>query len=84
MVSVFQASIDAFDSDDVVGSLTKLWEPISESHGRRKIPKASFDELRDVILEILTAVCNLDQEQQEAWSVLFDNAYGIVFAKYNE
>lgn len=84
MVSVFQAAIDAFDSDDVVGNLMKIWEPVAVSHERRRIPKESFDELRDVILEVMTAVCTLGQEQQEAWVVLFDNVYAIIFAKYDE
>ena len=84
VVSVFQAAIDAFDSDDVVGNLLKIWEPVSKSHERRHIPKASFDELRDVILEVMTAVCSLDEEQQAAWVVLFENVYSIMFASYDE
>lgn len=83
MVSVFQAAVDAFDSDDVVGNLLKIWEPVAASHERRRIPKEAFNELRDVILEIMTAVCTLDQEQQEAWVVLFENVYAILFANYN-
>lgn len=84
VVSVFQAAVEAFDTDDVVGNLLKIWEPIGASHSRRRIPKESFDELRDVILEIMTAVCSLTPEQQEAWVILFDNIYGIVFAKMDE
>lgn len=84
VVSVFQAAVDAFDTEDVVGSLLKIWEPIAVSHVRRRIPKESFDELRDVILEVMTAACALNQVQQEAWVVLFENVYSIIFAKYDE
>lgn len=82
VVSVFQVAIDAFDSDDVVGNLLKIWEPVAASHDRRRIPKQSFDELQDVILEVMTAVCSLNEEQQAAWVVLFENVYGILFANY--
>lgn len=81
---MFQAAVEAFDSDDVVGNLLKIWEPIATSHIRRRIPKESFDELRDAVLEVMTAVCSMDAAQQEAWTVLFDNVYAILFAKYDE
>lgn len=84
MVTVFQVAIDAFDSDDVVGNLLKIWEPIGASHSRRRIPKESFNELRDAVLEIMIAACSLTAEQQEAWVILFENIYAIVFAKMDE
>lgn len=83
VVTVFQKAIDSFDSGDVVENLKKLWEPIGKSHTRRRIPKESFNELQDVILEVMTAVCSLDQEQQQAWVVLFENVYAIIFANYD-
>lgn len=76
---VFQNAMDAFDSDDVMGTLVNLWTPVAESHAKRHITKESFNELKDVILEVMTAVCSLNEEQQQAWVVLFENVYTIVF-----
>lgn len=81
-MSVFQAAIDAFDSDDLPAQLLKIWEPIGVSHDRRRIPKQAFDELQDVILEVMTAVCNMNEEQQAAWVLLFDTVYAILFSMY--
>lgn len=63
--------------------MDKIWQTVAVSHERRRIPKEAFNELRDVILEVLTSLCSLDQEQQEAWVALFENVYAILFAKYN-
>ena len=38
-----------------------------------------YQELRGVVLQVLTEACKLDEEQQTAWTILLDNAYHIVY-----
>lgn len=83
-MKVFQAAVDAFDSSDPEGHLRQVWTKVAVTHARHEIQQDSFNELRDVVLEVLTKVCSLDEAQQEAWSVLFDMVYAIVFQKLEE
>lgn len=46
--------------------------------------KINFQELRGVILEVLTEACPLDKSQQDAWITLIDNVYSVVFEKLDK
>lgn len=80
-MKVFQAAVDAFDTADPEGHLNHVWTKVAVTHARHKISKESFEELKDVVLEVLTSACSLDATQQQAWVVLFDDVYAIVFSK---
>lgn len=84
IMKVFQAAVDAFDSSDAEGRLQQMWTKVAVTHSHHKIQKDSFNELRDVVLEVMTSLCAMDDAQQEAWGVLFDVAYAIVFHKLDE
>lgn len=84
IMKVFQAAVDAFDTSDPEGHLQQVWTKVAVTHSRHDIQKDSFNELRDVILEVLTGLCSLDESQQEAWGTLFDMVYLIVFQKLDE
>jgi hypothetical protein len=52
---------------------------MGKSHRRRGIPKKAFVELREVLIELLTKVCHLDEEGVEAWNLLVDIVYHVIF-----
>lgn len=83
-MNTIRRAINAFDSDDVEAALEKVWNPIGVSHFHRHISKESFNEVRDVILEVTTDVSSLNEEQQKAWAVLLDDIYAIIFKKMDE
>lgn len=83
-MTVFQGAIDSFDTDDVVGNLHKNFEIMGQSHARRNTAKGAFFEMREIVLEVLTEVCNLNEEQQEAWLLFFNCAMNIIFGKFDE
>lgn len=83
-MGIFQGAVDCLDSADVVASLHKNFGPMSVSHAKRRIPKVSYLEMRNVVLEVLTEACNLNEEQQEAWRVFFNCAVNIIFGKYDQ
>lgn len=83
-MKVFQAAVDAFDSSDPEGHLQQVWTKVAVTHSHHAIQKDAFNELRDVVLEVMTKLCSMDESQQEAWSVLFDIVYAIVFHKLDE
>lgn len=84
IMKVFQSAVDALDSNDAVGHMEHIWSKVAVLHSHHDRQKESFHELRLVILEVLTKRCSLNKEQQEAWNVLFDAVYGIVFRKLDE
>lgn len=83
-MKVFQAAVDAFDTTDPEGHLQQVWTKVAVTHSHHKIQKDSFNELRDVVLEVLTNVCSLEETQQEAWGAFFDLVYAIVFQKLDD
>lgn len=83
-MKVFQAAVDAFDSSDPEARLQQVWTKVAVTHSHHKIEQDAFNELRDVVLEVMTNLCAMDESQQEAWGVLFDVAYAIVFHKLEE
>ena len=72
------------DSSDPEGHLQHIWTKVAQTHSKNHIEKESFNELREVILQLLTIQCDMNEEQQEAWKALFDLVYGIVFQKLDE
>lgn len=52
---------------------------MAKNHKRRGISKKSFVQLRGVIVEVLCAVCHLDEEGIEAYSMLLDTVHHIIF-----
>lgn len=83
VINIFQKAVDAFDTDDATGNLLKIWEKVAQNHINRRISKESFNELKGILLDVMTAACSLDQEGQEAWLALIDNIYAIIFANYD-
>lgn len=49
------------------------------SHARRKIQREPYDDLRVVVMEILTEVCQLDEEGVVAWNKFFNLVFGVFF-----
>ncbi|XP_059617848.1 globin CTT-VI-like [Phlebotomus argentipes] len=78
VVAVFQKSVDAFNTADPVATLVETWTEIAKTHFKRNIKQKSFDELKEVVLEILTAACKLDGVQQTAWAVTLDTIFEII------
>ncbi|GAB0095490.1 globin [Sergentomyia squamirostris] len=78
VVEVFQKAVDAFNTTDPVATLVEIWTAIAQTHFKRKIQPKSFDELKEVVLEILTEACKLNDEQKTAWSLTLDIIFGII------
>lgn len=83
-MKLFQKAVDCLDTDDVVGNLHKIFNPMSFNHARRVTPKQSFFDLRGIVLDVLTEVCNLNAAQQEAWTIFYNCAIHIIFNGFDE
>lgn len=83
-MSVFQGAIDAFDTEDIAENLRKNFAPMAVSHAKRKTSKTSFIEMRGTVLEVLTEICNMTEEEKDAWRALFDCAFHVIFNKYDD
>jgi len=79
IMKVFDDSIQALGNDWAPVKLEEIWSKIATTHFHRQIEKKAFNELKEVILEVLTAACNLNQMQSELWAKLMDSIYDIIF-----
>lgn len=84
IMKVFQRAIDCLDTEDVVGNLHNNFTLMAANHARRVTPKGAFFELRGILLDVLTEVCSLNEEQQQAWAQFYNCAMHIIFNKFDE
>ncbi|TDG45078.1 hypothetical protein AWZ03_008503 [Drosophila navojoa] len=84
IIRVFDESIRVLGQEGDQEKLDEIWTKVAVNHIPRRISKESYNQLRGVILETLTAVCNLDDSQQETWTKLVDHVYSIIFKSINE
>lgn len=84
IIRVFDDSIQSLGHDWAGPKLEEIWSRIATTHFNRQIEKQSFNELKEVILEVLTAACNLNEKQTEAWIKLMDSVYEIIFKTIDE
>lgn len=73
----FGDTIDCLQTDP--SEIPNIWHTIGESHEIREIPKTAFMDLKGVIMEILSEVCKLTDEQKGAWNILLDYCFNILF-----
>lgn len=64
--------------------IIKLLNEMGRNHKRRGISKKAFNELREIIVQVLSQVCHLDDEGKEAWNSLLDTVYHIIFNNLDE
>ncbi|KAL7015517.1 hypothetical protein ACKWTF_016498 [Chironomus riparius] len=84
IMDVFATAINALGTENGLPAIVSLVTETGKYHRRRGISKRNFVELRGVIIEILTAVCRLDDEGKQAWSDLMDVLYHIIFNVLDE
>lgn len=60
--------------------IIKVLNEVGRNHKRRAISKKAFVELREIITEVLSQVCHLDDEGKDAWHHLLDTVYHIIFS----
>lgn len=79
MLNTFSASVDSIQLEGGFEAVKDIWNEIGESHKKRKITRQAFLELRDVVVSILSTVCQLTNEGKVAWTILLDYIYEAVF-----
>lgn len=79
IIRTFDESIQSLGHDWAGPKLEEMWSKIAVTHFKRQIEKQAFNELKEVILEVLTAACKLNEKQTEAWIKLLDIVYSLVF-----
>ncbi|KAM8704183.1 hypothetical protein ACLKA7_008735 [Drosophila subpalustris] len=84
IIRVFDESIQVLGQDGDLEKLDEIWTKVATSHIPRKISKESYNQLKEVILEVLTAACSLNESQAQAWAKLVDHVYDIIFKAIND
>lgn len=73
----FGDTIECLQNDPL--EIPEIWQTLGDEHNLREIPKSAFLDLQGVIIEILSEVCKLTDEQKGAWNTLLDFCFNIVF-----
>ncbi|XP_017847402.1 globin CTT-VI isoform X2 [Drosophila busckii] len=81
IIRVFDESIQALGQDGDLEKIGEIWTKVATNHIPRKISKESYNE---VILEVLTAACSLNESQAQSWAKLVDHVYVIIFKAIND
>ncbi|KAL5289648.1 CYGB family protein [Megaselia abdita] len=79
IIRIFDEAINTLGTDYTDSALQEIWSKIAISHHKRDISKASYNELKEIILETLVAVCDMNNDQKGAWEKLFICVYNIIF-----
>ncbi|XP_068157538.1 globin CTT-VI [Drosophila tropicalis] len=79
IIRVFDESIQVLGQDGDLQKLDEIWTKVATSHIPRQISKESYNQLKGIILEILTAACSLNEDQAAVWAKLLDHIYDIIF-----
>ncbi|EDW66741.1 globin CTT-VI [Drosophila virilis] len=84
IIRVFDESIRVLGQDGDQEKLDEIWTKVAVNHIPRRISRESYNQLKEVILEVLTAACSLNESQVETWTKLIDHVYNIIFKAINE
>ncbi|EDW81068.1 uncharacterized protein Dwil_GK11857, isoform B [Drosophila willistoni] len=79
IIRVFDESIQVLGQDGDLQKLDEIWTKVATTHIPRQISKESYNQLKGIILEILTAACSLNESQAAVWAKLLDHIYDIIF-----
>lgn len=60
--NVFSSVVDSLEEESDNSEVKLFIAEVGVSHARKKIQKAPYDDLRVVLTEILTEVCQLDED----------------------
>lgn len=82
--TVFATSVDCLGKPGGLEEIIKVLNEMAKSHKRRDIPKKAFVELREIIVEVLSGVCHLDEEGKDAWNCLLDTVYHVIFSNLDD
>ncbi|EDV94939.1 globin-2B [Drosophila grimshawi] len=84
IIRVFDDSIRVLGQDDAEEKLEEIWTKVAVNHIPRQISKESYNNLKEVVLEVLTAACNLNESQVQSWTKLVNHVYDILFKSIND
>ncbi|CRK93815.1 CLUMA_CG007342, isoform A [Clunio marinus] len=77
--NVFSSVVDALDRDPDYMGIKRILAEIGKFHAKKKITKKSQNDLRSVVVDILTDVCKLDEQGKIAWTKLLDIFFHVIF-----
>uniref|UniRef100_T1GN60 Globin domain-containing protein n=1 Tax=Megaselia scalaris TaxID=36166 RepID=T1GN60_MEGSC len=78
IVRTFNEAINVLGTDYTDPALHEIFSKVAISHHKRGISKASYNELKEVILEIVVAVCEMNDCQKCAWEKLMETIYELI------
>ncbi|CAG9812123.1 unnamed protein product [Chironomus riparius] len=79
IMEFFGAAIDSLGTEQQRDILVTALSDNADYHGKKGITKEHFIQMRDVMLEVISGACKLDDEEKKAWSDLMDIMYHITF-----
>lgn len=83
-MNFFETAIGALGTENCRETILNVVTDNADFHGQKGIEKEHFNQIREVLIEIIGNACNLDDEGKEAWNDLMDTMYHITFNVLDE
>ena len=75
----FAVAIDSLGTEQQREVFVTTLSDNADYHGKKGITTEHFIQMRDVMLEVISGACKLNDEGKKAWSDLMDIMYHITF-----
>uniref|UniRef100_A0A336LZX5 CSON006201 protein n=1 Tax=Culicoides sonorensis TaxID=179676 RepID=A0A336LZX5_CULSO len=79
LISMFDKTISMFELEGGMEEIARIWEELGQSHKSRSLPKQSFLDIRQVILDYFARVMQLSETHKKSYGTLIDWVYEIFF-----
>ncbi|KAG5668881.1 hypothetical protein PVAND_016801 [Polypedilum vanderplanki] len=79
IMKVFDTAIAALGTENAKTIIVNTISDNADYHGKKGVKKEHYNQIREIILEKVALVCNLDDEGKAAWNDLLDVVYHVTF-----
>ncbi|KAG5674759.1 hypothetical protein PVAND_004709 [Polypedilum vanderplanki] len=78
--NVFSSVVDGLERDsEMMKGIKKIIAEVGKFHAKKKVSKKSQVEVRSVLVDVLSDVCKLNDEEKAAWNKLLDIFFHVIF-----
>ncbi|XP_063706042.1 globin CTT-Z-like [Culicoides brevitarsis] len=84
LISMFDKTISMFELKGGMEEIARIWNELGQTHKSRSLPRQSFLDMRQVILDYFARVMQLSENNKKSYATLIDWVYEIFFERqYN-
>uniref|UniRef100_T1GF38 Globin domain-containing protein n=1 Tax=Megaselia scalaris TaxID=36166 RepID=T1GF38_MEGSC len=81
IMKAFDEAIQSLGTQNAGMVLHEIFEKVAVSHHKRGISKESHNQLKEVIIETLVGVCDLNDFQKGAWEKVMESIFNVIYSE---